>query len=137
MQGRSARKGYTNTNMKQLRMTYPYPQRQLELLGEKGSSIWLSTLPLKACGDALSLRYNLPLSIANRTPLCICMWKKSCQLYSNLQNWRLFLKKQLTQGYNCRTLNHCLPKFWNITAASLFLTYSHYLIEQIDKMVQD
>ena len=59
----------------------PSTQRQLELLSEKGASIWLSTLPLKACGyvlnkqeffDALSLRYNLTLSTANRSPLCVC-----------------------------------------------------------------
>ena len=56
-------------------------QRQIELLSEKGASIWLSTLPLKACGyvlnrqkffDALSLRSNLTLSTVNRSPLCAC-----------------------------------------------------------------
>ena len=59
----------------------PSTQRQIELLSEKGASIWLSTLPLKACGyvlnkqeffDALSLRYNLTLSTANRSSLCVC-----------------------------------------------------------------
>ena len=59
----------------------PSTQRQIELLSEKGASIWLSTLPLKACGftlnkqeffDALSLRYNLTLSTANRSTICVC-----------------------------------------------------------------
>ena len=59
----------------------PNIQRQLELISEKGASIWLSTLPLKTCGfllnkqeffDAISLRYNLTLSTANRSTICVC-----------------------------------------------------------------
>ena len=67
----------------------PSTQRQLEFLSEKGASIRLSTLPLKACGDvfnkqelydALPIRYNLTLSTANGSPLY------TTQNYINLQN---------------------------------------------------
>ena len=76
----------------------PSTQRQLEFLSEKGASIrmykivfYLSTLPLKACGDvfnkqelydALPIRYNLTLSTANGSPLCVY----GIQNYINLQN---------------------------------------------------
>ncbi len=56
-------------------------KRQLDLLSEKGASSWLTSLPLKECGyllnkqefqDAISLRYNLSLSTANRSGYCVC-----------------------------------------------------------------
>ena len=56
-------------------------KRQLDLLTEKGASSWLTSLPLREYGyllnkqefqDAISLRYNLSLSTANRSGHCVC-----------------------------------------------------------------
>ena len=54
-------------------------KRCLDLAGEKGSSIWLNTLPIKSLGyalnkqefiDSISLRYNFPLK--DIAPYCAC-----------------------------------------------------------------
>ena len=56
-----------------------YQQRVIDLLGEKGSSSWLTALPLKDQGfnlnkgefrDALSLRYGWQLK--NLAHYCVC-----------------------------------------------------------------